>query len=63
MDIKEFKSKVHEILNKDVKFDGHVGKIISELNENRLNSILIWIEECRNDKHRCIQPLNEVIYS
>lgn len=43
----EFKNKVKEILEAEIKFDGHLNQIINNIAEERESSILNWIKECK----------------
>jgi hypothetical protein len=59
LDVIEFKEKITNLLGSNVKFDGHINKVVLSLDSNRFLSIYRWIEECINDKHRCIPCMNK----
>lgn len=52
MESQEFKTKVEEILGNSVSFDGHFNKIIPNLSSERINSIFVWIRDCRDGQER-----------
>ena len=47
MSIDEFKEEVKQILETEIKFDGHCHQIINHVSEERRISILNWIKECK----------------
>ena len=42
----EFKENVKQILNANIKFDGHVDIVINNLPEPKQNAILEWVKAC-----------------
>lgn len=47
MRAEEFKNEVKKIVGADIKFEGHVEKIIANITEDRRNSILNWVKCCK----------------
>ena len=47
MQAEEFKEQIKSILGTEIKFDGHVNQIINSITEERKQSILNWIHECK----------------
>lgn len=48
----EFKREVEKILGSSLKFDGHVNQIISQIDEQKQQSLLLWAKECKEGIHR-----------
>ena len=48
MKAEEFKTKVNEILEADIKFDGHVEIVVDSISEQRQRLILDWLNDCKN---------------
>ena len=47
MKVEDFKKEVTNILETEIKFDGHVDKIVDNVPEERQKSILEWIRNCQ----------------
>ena len=47
MKAEEFKEKVKEVLEAEIKFDGHVNQIVGVVTDERQESILNWIKDCK----------------
>ena len=47
MQTEEFKDKVKEILEAEIKFDGHVNQILNNVAGERQESILEWVKDCK----------------
>jgi len=47
LSVEEFKEEVKKILESEIKFDGHCHQIINNISEERRNSILGWVQECK----------------
>ncbi len=47
MQAEKFKDRVKEILETEIKFDGHVNQIIGNVSDERQNLILNWIKDCK----------------
>ena len=47
MKAEEFKIEVKNLLGQDIKFDGHITKVISNISEEKQNLILNWVDDCK----------------
>ncbi len=47
MQAEEFKSIVQKILEAEIRFDGHVKKIVENIAPERIESIISWIKSCK----------------
>ncbi|MBT5022424.1 hypothetical protein HOK51_02535 [Candidatus Woesearchaeota archaeon] len=47
MQVNEFKLKVKEILETEIKFDGYVNLVVKNLSERKQQIILDWIKRCK----------------
>jgi len=45
--VEDFKTEVKNILESDIKFDGHVNLIINNISEEKQKSILLWMKNCK----------------
>lgn len=52
MRVDEFKEKVKALLGNNLKFDGHVEKVIDSINEQKQNQILDWANDCKVGNER-----------
>ena len=50
MKVDEFKKEVEEILEVELKFDGHINSIINNLSEDKQNTIFDWVRNCKTGK-------------
>jgi len=57
----EFKTKVNEILEADIKFDGHVEIVVDSISEQRQRLILDWLNDCKNGISRP-EPCNLISF-
>ena len=46
MRVDEFKKQIVLLFGKEIKFDGHVEKVIDSINEQKQSQILDWIKDC-----------------
>jgi len=46
----EFKANAIEMLEHNVKFDGHVNLVINSISEEKQTLILKWVEDCKQGK-------------
>ena len=45
--VEEFRNKVNQIVESEIKLDGHVNLIINNISEQKQKIILMWIKECK----------------
>lgn len=65
MQADEFKKEVISILESEIKFDGHVEKVIENVDFERQQSILQWIKDCKQGIIRpepCKKFLNQMSF-
>jgi len=43
----EFKVEIKNILGGELKFDGHVNLVVNTIEEEKQNSILNWVKDCK----------------
>jgi hypothetical protein len=47
--VEDFKEEVRKILGTEIKFDGHINQVMSNISENRQKSILEWVKKCKQE--------------
>ena len=52
MEYKEFIKIIKRILNENIKFEGHINKIINSITDKKAKSIISWIKKCRDNKEK-----------
>lgn len=55
MQLDEAKTEIRNVLNSDVKFEGHFDKCFDNLKETQQQELLKWIKECKEHKINPIQ--------
>ena len=48
MQAEEFKNEIKNILNADIKFDGHVDLVVENLDEKKQRTLIEWVKDCKN---------------
>lgn len=52
MEHKEFIKTIKKILNRNIKFEGHIAKIINNIDDKKAKNIINWIKDCRDNKEK-----------
>ena len=52
MKASEFKEKINLIFERSLKFDGHIEKVIENIDEDRQIQIILWVENCKKGIER-----------
>ncbi|MBS3123766.1 hypothetical protein J4437_03960 [Candidatus Woesearchaeota archaeon] len=51
----EGKKRILEILQQDLKFDGHFDKCFENIKETQQEELIIWVKDCKEHKTNVIQ--------